>query len=789
MKLITRVLSWVLGQHITLRSFIGIHYIYIIGIAIIGSICVYPMRNMAYIDALFMATGAVTQAGLNTVNLNNIALYQQVILCMECYLTSIIFIHTGVVFFRLWSFEKHFKNIARNAKMQSRLRRTATKAKRKESSGQADIESGIMGFIHSAGKKNHSISRNTVKTTLDTELKQVDNRQNNDPSSSSSSAVAPESYQPPQDRDIKFGDLPQPSRRDNDDVAPEDMFRSLYMMQRNRRKSSGSADGPALVIPGPRDMPDDNRPVIDDSSFRNWTRRTKSFGDVAPNHGNERASSMDSEEDNRGHSLMQIVRSKTIDHLASFGTMDNREIRPTMSTNYLSWEPTVGRNSAFIGLTDAQKEELGGVEYKSLKLLSKILVGFYIGFHIFGVVALIPWIWKSQRYRDYVRKEGINPSWWAIFTAMSAFNDLGFTLTEESMAPFIDAVYPQLLMSFLIIIGNTGFPCILRFIIWVMFKLTPEFGQMHESLGFLLDHPRRCFTLLFPPAATWWLFAVLVMLNGIDLIFFIILDIHNRVLEAVPVGFRISAGFFQAVSTRTAGFSIVSLAALSPAIKVSYTIMMYISVFPIAISVRRTNVYEEQSLGIYGDEEDTEHPSHVVSHLRKQLSFDLWFIALGLFIICIAETSRIDAGNFTIFDVMFEVVSAYCTVGLSLGYPNYNPSLSGQFNVIGKLVIIALAVRGRHRGLPYALDRAIILKGDMLQKVDTIQSVRARNPRQMSTLVPISDHFEKANTTGIFEPSNSSTEDGLRRRLGGDNNEAVDLSEIQSERSDYFGME
>lgn len=36
--------------------------------------------------------------------------------------------------------------------------------------------------------------------------------------------------------------------------------------------------------------------------------------------------------------------------------------------------------------------------------------------------------------------------------------------------------------------------------------------------------------------------------------------------------------------------------------QVSYLIMMYISVLPIAISVRRTNVYEEQSLGVYAKE-------------------------------------------------------------------------------------------------------------------------------------------------------------------------------------------
>jgi Trk-type K+ transport system membrane component len=77
--------------------------------------------------------------------------------------------------------------------------------------------------------------------------------------------------------------------------------------------------------------------------------------------------------------------------------------------------------------------------------------------------------------------------------------------------------------------------------------------------------------------------------------------------------------------------------------------MMYISVLPIAISMRRTNVYEERSLGIYAntaeDGEDAREPSYVGAHLRRQLSFDLWFIFLGLFIIAISEGSRLQSND------------------------------------------------------------------------------------------------------------------------------------------------
>lgn len=38
--------------------------------------------------------------------------------------------------------------------------------------------------------------------------------------------------------------------------------------------------------------------------------------------------------------------------------------------------------------------------------------------------------------------------------------------------------------------------------------------------------------------------------------------------------------------------------------------------------------------------------------------------------------------------------------------------------MVSKLVIIAMQVRGRHRGLPYKLDRAILLPGDMLNQED-----------------------------------------------------------------------
>jgi hypothetical protein len=59
---------------------------------------------------------------------------------------------------------------------------------------------------------------------------------------------------------------------------------------------------------------------------------------------------------------------------------------------YLSWTPTVGRNSAFVDLTEDQRDELGGIEYRALKTLAYILVGSSIkhpSFLTFPMASLI----------------------------------------------------------------------------------------------------------------------------------------------------------------------------------------------------------------------------------------------------------------------------------------------------------------------------------------------------------------------------------------------------------------
>lgn len=60
-----------------------------------------------------------------------------------------------------------------------------------------------------------------------------------------------------------------------------------------------------------------------------------------------------------------------------------------------------------------------------------------------------------------------------------------------------------------------------------------------------------------------------------DWVCFLVFNIDNPTVEAVPTGTRVFVGLLQAVSVRNAGFQVVPLAAVAPALKYA----SWISVF------------------------------------------------------------------------------------------------------------------------------------------------------------------------------------------------------------------
>ena len=335
----------------------------------------------------------------------------------------------------------------------------------------------------------------------------------------------------PNPRDAERGMIPKRVEAGDDDepeaVSPRAAGFAIDTGETSQPEAPADNRPPAITIEEPdrrklQQTSSDDHDLIEDAKA---AAHTLSFLKLrvprALSHKNRK---LHAKEDELGGAASSKVKSRR-QSLQTVRTALSRD--KVEGTPYLSWEPTIGRNSAFPDLNEEQREELGGIEYRSLKTLALILVGYFWIYSAIGVIGLLPWILNMESYGEIVDAAGVSRTWWAFFTSSSAFMDLGFTLTPDSMNSFNTAVWPLLLLSFLVVIGNTGFPVMLRFIIWVLSHIVPVGTGLYEELRFLLDHPRRCFTLLFPSGATWWLFWLLVVMNGLDVLFFIVLDVSG----------------------------------------------------------------------------------------------------------------------------------------------------------------------------------------------------------------------------------------------------------------------
>ncbi|KAI0517080.1 cation transport protein-domain-containing protein [Xylaria bambusicola] len=432
--------------------------------------------------------------------------------------------------------------------------------------------------------------------------------------------------------------------------------------------------------------------------------------------------------------------------------------------------PKIGRNAQFHGLTNEEREKLGGTEYRALRLLSIVVPVYFVSWQFLGSLALGAWIANNQP--QPALDNAISPWWNGIFNGVSAFNNSGMSVLDANMIPYGASYFVLIVMGTMILAGNTAYPIFLRLCIWASLKIlnlvsySHDFVEWKATLEYILKYPRRVYTNLFPQRQTWWLVFMLFVLNGTDWVAFEILNFGNSSLSQVQTGPRAIDGLFQALAVRSGGFYVVSIPDLYIGLQVLYVIMMYIAVYPVVITMRHSNVYEERSLGIYGrgyDYEDdsasetlsggrqgqvlgrllrrtlsewhgvgavpdrhnaerdnmTQSRIDFIGHqIRGQLSHDLWWLVVAVLVIMIIETHHFleDPVTFSVFNVMFEVVSAYGCVGISIGFPKQSYSFSGGLYPGSKLVLCAVMLRGRHRGLPVALDRAVRLPGDEMHR-------------------------------------------------------------------------
>ncbi|OQO11850.1 hypothetical protein B0A48_03577 [Cryoendolithus antarcticus] len=646
-------------------NFITIHYLYFLATCTLATLIFWgsstPARSVSFVDSIFLVTSAMTLAGLNTVNLSTLNTFQQFMLFFLIIIGSAIFVSAFIVHIRRSAFEKKFKVV-------TRARRDRTREGRSK-------------------PQNHSIGLE--------QQTQVTGQRN---------------------------EMTSERCRDSDAFDEKPMPVTHLTFEEARHDRDGCR-------------------ITSHSRARSGSSR-RSFV-TTPQHG-RRPSFMSFE--GVGVQASGLMRSPTIARLEAGETTQNL----VMADSKDEETPAAPkRNSQFAGLSAIERERLGGHEYRAICLLSWLVPAYFILWQLLGALGCAAWVAINRP--ETARSNGLNPWWVGAFNAISAFNNSGMSLLDANMTAFQTGYYLLITMSLLILAGNTCYPVFLRLIVWTMLQIVSHlkgdaWHERAETLQFLLDHPRRCYTNLFPSQHTWWLLLSVVTLNGIDWAGFEILNIGNsKITDTLPVNVRVIDGLFQAFAVRSGGFYVVIIPTVRISLQVLYVIMMYISVYPVVITMRNSNVYEERSLGIYaendpeGSPQEHEKPQSTASpgllrratsrltskpqqsnalfirhQLRAQLAHDLWVIAVALFLIMIIEGHKFaeNPAVYSVFNFLFEIVSGYGCVGISTGVPWDAYSFCGSWQTGSKLILCVVMLRGRHRGLPVAIDRAVLLPGE-----------------------------------------------------------------------------
>ncbi|KAI0904444.1 TrkH-domain-containing protein [Ustulina deusta] len=739
-----------LGRLLPPLNFITIHYAYFIAVTLLASLVFWgsshPRVSISYVDSLFLVVSAMTEAGLNTVDLSKMTTWQQVLLWLLIIIGSSIWVSIWTVFIRKHAFEHRFEEIVRRERQRDHERRNTSLT--------------LLPIAHrfrSLGKSMNASATTPSASFPLSESAQAHNR---------GDAALPPISSPINGRLIS-AIIPQlpPHSEDSEPTMPSVLDSpSQHGVEPEGGERRISADHNAMG----RDRSDCAPSTTSDHvTFVDEPRRTAVSSSV-----HHRQGVVQRHPPNPDSSAPTPTATTTVDEGQKHGTHK------------------IGRNAQFHGLTNEEREKLGGTEYRALRLLSVIVPIYFVSWQFFGSLALGAWIANNQP--QPALENGISPWWNGIFNGVSAFNNSGMSVLDLNMIPYGGSYFVLIVMGTMILAGNTAYPIFLRLCIWASLNILKlvsyphDFVEWKATLEYILKYPRRVYTNLFPQQQTWWLVFMLFALNGTDWVAFEILNLGNPSLSKISTGPRVIDGLFQALAVRSGGFYVVTISDLYIGLQVLYVIMMYIAVYPVVITMRHSNVYEERSLGIYDSGHDyddaspndtisrsrserqgrflgrllrrtlsewhgvgavpnphhTEHDdmaqsriSFISHQIRGQLSHDLWWLVLAVLAIMIIETRHFlqDPVTFSVFNVMFEVVSAYGCVGISIGLPNQSYSFSGGLYPGSKLVLCAVMLRGRHRGLPVALDRAVRLPDDEMHRVEEEdheirRSMSARRP-------------------------------------------------------------
>ena len=436
--------------------------LYILCLGVIGFIILYPDGNLSSTDAYFFGVSGSTESGLNVVDLNKMRLYQQITLYFLPILGNMQVVSILVVIFRFIYFRHHLRqkaNVVRQRHMRTELVRgaidvgDAVDAGRNLSSKDVLPRPQTQTADPDYDSKHQSVPDEFDRQDLD-HVQHTMSSTNTHPDQKQRSQLV-QSVSLPEgplgsatsvplvgirkantdfpatsgvDSDtsgrVTFAPDTHPLRRSSLAPLPSDDS-DVYSLDEKRGRSydpdfaepklglartrSNEAHEAALRLRSSRRGR--RGPSPDKISLRRVVTNAFELGGGAvpdgTSHARGRANGMNA-------SLGRTLTSDSSDSRARSRQDQRRQSH--MQRLKLSTDAILGRNSHFTNLTEEDRNWLGGIEYRALKLLLKVILSYYVSLHLIGIICLTPWIYltKEDKYRTYLARSGINATWWYV---------------------------------------------------------------------------------------------------------------------------------------------------------------------------------------------------------------------------------------------------------------------------------------------------------------------------------------------------------------------------------------
>lgn len=269
-----------------------------------------------------------------------------------------------------------------------------------------------------------------------------------------------------------------------------------------------------------------------------------------------------------------------------------------------------------------------------------------------------------------------------IFHGISAFCNAGFSTFTNGLYnnSLIHNYLLHLIVAILIFIGGLGFP--------VIRDLT--------SIKKLRDRMRH-------PWKDWELNTKVIIYASLALVLtgtvlFYFLEAGNT-LDGKNESTKLITSLFQSITTRTAGFNTVDTGSLRVPTLILFIFFMFVGASPASTGggIKTTTfviVFMALLSTIQGKKQIELNRFRISNELLNR-AYSIFFFAVSYLVLCIFLLSITDPGK-DILSLVFEEISAFCTVGLSMGI---TPDLSaaGKFIItlsmfVGRVGILTLAV-------------------------------------------------------------------------------------------------